>query len=316
MVNNTEEGKKYKNLASSLKSSDYFNALVQIRDDLNLPARTSHAEVEALLLYAIHDTYGENRKADMALMALALLNGFSNRWDRVESNQERDLYSERRENFLKYTNYIAVTYKNYSSYDAAKSDVKTEIRNGKEEEICALKTIRGTIDSNTTRYLANVISILHGKKDINDYLKAAKDNLTHEKGVKESDWKKWNHIPENLLPPLKYYKQVPPVLPQSSKTEPSNPERTDIDIGAENAQREKNQFIKEILKLVLLIIIACGLMWLIFTRTLAEKHGQFEVHTSSCYMRLDFSRSDYEGPSIISGNTVYYGDGIIDTQIK
>lgn len=220
-----EEKNYYADLVTRLKSRNYSDALGTIQDDLNLPAETSYAEMEALLIFMIDKTYAGNPNVDITLMALGLLTGFSNREERPETSQERGAYTERREKFLKTTDYIAIKYDG-STYKDAEQNMRSVCKNGKVQT--ELDTIRSTLDTATSRCLAKVISSLYGKKgSANDYLNAAKaafEKSARDKNIKRINWSE-KRISEKLLPTMKCFKMLAPESPEPpNPPEPPEPE--------------------------------------------------------------------------------------------
>lgn len=185
-------------LATDLKWRDYYSALGKIRDVLGLPINTSHAEMEALLIFAINDIYPESIKADVALMALGLLSGFSCERKASDSKGERKLYQLRCNDFIQFTDYLS--------------------RTGNDNK--PLKTIQSTLNTNTGRFIADVLLELYErqskepKQSISDYLDAAKKSF-EERVHKKINWKSCKHIPNELHPPLKYLNRISSVSPTS-----------------------------------------------------------------------------------------------------
>ena len=217
MTKEGEQNNLYSELVRKLKGSDYSDALGTIQDDLNLPARTSYAEMEALLIFAVRKAYGNRRNADIALMALGLLSGFDNREGNLETQQAKDLYAERREQFLLKTNYISIQSKGkFNTYEDAKQAVRSVDKNGSVKS--ELDTIRSTLDSATSRVLLKVISSLYGKKGTaNNYLEEAKsrcEKIAEEQNIGKINWTACDYIRKELLPSLKFYKRLPSVSPQ------------------------------------------------------------------------------------------------------
>lgn len=103
-------------------------------------------------------------------------------------------------------------------------------------------------------------------------------------------------------PPSGSTSDLPPNMttePVSGST-PEPPVDTGSDIAGSKEPSKKDHPLKLviwIIGLAILFITVVGTILLLFTNTLAENRGQFEVHTSSCYMRLDFSPQDYDKPS-------------------
>lgn len=216
--------KKYFDLATKIKTLDYGGALNDIQSDLGLSAKVSGAELEALLVYMTNKCYRNDPfKADLALMALGLLNGYNNRGYRSEPSQQKALYAERREKFLKETKYIDIKYGDkVHTYEEAQQTPGKKHKSGTVPFL--IETIRSTLDTATTRYLANVLFMLHNKRDcINSCLKAAKYEVqkrVNEKGGEPIKWFNLDYIPEELLPGFSFFKQTSPV----GSSEPVDPE--------------------------------------------------------------------------------------------
>lgn len=197
-------------LTTKIKSSGYGEGLNSIQTELGISAETKHAAMEALLLFEVKRFYSNNpRRMDIALLALGLLSGFNNRYDRMESSQEKNLYSERRDRFLQKTNFISINYKKdygVASYEEATQKVKEVRKDGTKKML--IDTIRGSLDRSTSRHLNEVISSLYNKRDsINDWLKAAKkecEEIAQKKHIR-IEWNQWDHLPEELLPDLNYF---------------------------------------------------------------------------------------------------------------
>lgn len=141
-----EEKSKYTKLVTRLKSGNYSGGLNTIQNDLNLPAKTTYAEMEAMLIFMVNKIYAETQEADVALMALGLLTDFSRREERLEESQGRKAYAERREQFLQTTSYIPI--KCNTTYEDAKRTIIKIHKDGKVQT--KLDTIRGTLNSDTS----------------------------------------------------------------------------------------------------------------------------------------------------------------------
>lgn len=144
-------------------------------------------------------------------MALGLLDGYNNRLDRLEPIEERDLYSERRDKFLKETNYIAIKYGDQAkTYEEAKQTLVKNQKSGKEFPL--IERIRNSLNSSTTNCLVAVLTKLYKEKaTINVYLEKAKKDFkkrVDERELGDIDWSE-DHISPQLLPSLKYYGQSP-----------------------------------------------------------------------------------------------------------
>lgn len=200
----------YSELARKLKGSDYSNAINTIQIDLGL-LKTNGAEMEALLIYIVNRRYRQRgRNADITLMALGLLDGYHNRVDRLEPSEERDLYAERRETFLQKTNYIAINYGDQAkTYKEAEQTLVKNPKTGTEFPL--IERIRNTLNKSTTNCLIDVLATLYEDKGITDeHLQKAKEDFqkrAHEKEIKRINWPELDHIPPELLPPLKHYIQ-------------------------------------------------------------------------------------------------------------
>lgn len=209
MAKAAEQKSQYSKLARKLKGSDYGDAINSLQTDLKL-LEASGAEMEALLIYIVNRRYRQQSyNADIALMALGLLDGYNNRTDRLEPSEERDLYAERREKFLEKTSYIAMKYGNQAkTYKEAK---QTLVKNRKSGEMFPLiERIRNSLNSSTTNCLISVLTMLY-EENGDGHLEKAKEVFQKracEKKIKSIDWSK-DHISLQLLPSLKCYGRPP-----------------------------------------------------------------------------------------------------------
>lgn len=314
----------YTKLATGLKSRNYYGTLAEIRDALSLPTSTKHSEMEALLIFVINDLYNDKIQTDITLMAVGLLNGFSRSQGRAEPKDESKLYSKRREQFLKETNYIEVVSEGrFRSYDEAQNAQKGTSEDGKIKT--ELDTIRGTLGKDDTRYLADAISTLYARKErIGDYLTAAKDAFTEkasQKGVHKINWRNWNRIPQDWLPTLKHLKRIKQTPRESlSPTPEINSRSQDLEGGGEkivtpsSENDYKMKLIIAICRYVFAFVIVVAATILIFTKTLAENRGQFETHTSNCSFRLDFRPDDYDRPPPSLSDDILWDEDIRNSQ--
>lgn len=211
MAKADKQNSPYSELSRKLKGSDYGSAIDTLQTDLGL-LEASGAEMEALLIYIVNKCYRQKSyNVDITLMALGLLDGYNNRLDRLEPIEERDLYSERRDKFLKETNYIAIKYGDQAkTYEEAKQTLVKNQKSGKEFPL--IERIRNSLNSSTTNCLVAVLTKLYKEKaTINVYLEKAKKDFkkrVDERELGDIDWSE-DHISPQLLPSLKYYGQSP-----------------------------------------------------------------------------------------------------------
>lgn len=368
-----EELKNFKKHMRSVRNSDYRAALGLIKMDLGLPPKTSDAEIEALLIYATRDCFGESLDADMVLSAFGLLKGFDNQHNTEEPKDADVLITARRKMFIKKSSYVAdrhgphnkrrkVHYRSYSELEAAG-----------EAAVDAVLSALGSEDGNQINRVAQKIYLR--KRQIASYLEESKKYLDIDEneciiGVKLPEL---IHVNQDTAPLVKgnadggsqrddkrckeksnlqtetdiaefTLESVPeaarviapaPIEPSDSDSgspaeqvqepapePPSEPSTShgkvpapksvsgvaldcvsdpsvDSDSDATEPKAtpsEKSQLLVGIIRLVILLVVIVGAIVLLFTYTLAEKQGQFEVHTSSCYMRLNFAPSSYDRP--------------------
>lgn len=265
----TDEEKN--DLVTRLKSRSYIDALGTILNDLSLSAKTSYAEMEALLIFMIYKTHGSNLAADIVLMALGLLAGFNNREEREEASQERDAYAERRERFLQETNYISIKYRDkfgaykFSAYEKAKQDVRSKRKDGTVQT--ELDTIRSTLDTSTSRYLGKVISLLYKEKDsIGDYLNAAKsacEETAKEKHIYPIRWEKHEHIPDAILPDAKTVKLSKNQAQPDGKNTVQPPQSVRYPAPVEPTDKPLNDCVL-LRRVFVTVLIVCAIMFLLF----------------------------------------------------
>lgn len=231
-----ETSKYLGKLATRLKTKDYRSTLEIVRGDLKLPSSTSISELEALLIYTINNHYGNRVNTDTTLMALSLLTGtFDNRNTRVEPKEEKELYSARRDLFLRETDYIEQYSKEGSkTYEDAKKCIKD---NGKIE----LDTISNTLNSAATKNIKKILSLIYQDKEgAEEKLRLAKEayeQYAREKNITQIDWKNCDHIPNAGLPSLCCLK----LLSQTDQPEEiaNHPEERDgCSAGSEDARAE------------------------------------------------------------------------------
>lgn len=198
-----------KKLATQLKTNSYYDALDIIRKDLELNPSVSYSELEALLIQRINKEYENTIKADTTLMSLSLLTGkFDNRKQKLEQEEEKGKYSERRELLLLETDYICKkTEGRFRTYRDAELAIKITKSDKKTNE---LATIRSTLDSATTNSIASILKSIYKEKErIRDVLDSAKreyESFASKRNVNQIDWKNCDHIPNAGLPSLCYLK--------------------------------------------------------------------------------------------------------------
>lgn len=178
MADNTNEAlESFQDTVKGLrKSNDFGTLLDDIKDKLGLPDDTCRVEIKALLIKAVIDCYGTTLKADMALAALGLLEGFDNRDENTNFPDGGALLTERRIKFLKESTYIPIKSKGkYKSYEDAAKDKATSA-----SEKTPLETIENTLGASDGRYLGEAAQRLFNKSDINRYLEVAKKEYTKE----------------------------------------------------------------------------------------------------------------------------------------
>lgn len=230
------EDSKYDKLATGLKSMSYFETLGAIRDSIGLPVKTTHAEMEALLIFIVKDIFPGSIEADVSLMALGLLKGFYRPNGRDDTRAEKMQYSERLDKFLDYTNYVSVISEGRFNSSAEARKEKRPDRNkqaNKRTERTEFDTIRDTLGSDSTRYIKQAISTLHDRKErLDDYLNEAKtflDEYAKEIRMPKLNWKNFTHMPEQLLPTLQCLNLITPereVIPDNPGDQSGKPETT------------------------------------------------------------------------------------------
>lgn len=178
MADNARAGfKSFKKKVTGLRSSNDFGKLLdEIKEDLGLPDDTSRIGIRALLIKAVIDCYGSTIKTDMVLAALGLLADFDNRDENSDFYSGGALLTERRVKFLKESTYIALKSNGkYKSYEEAAND-KTVNKHGKTP----IETIKSTLGSADGRYLIAIAEKLYNKRNICEYLDAARKEHTKE----------------------------------------------------------------------------------------------------------------------------------------
>lgn len=154
-------------------SNDFDNLLDDIKNELNLPDNTTLIEMSALLIKATKECYGETIKADAALMALGLLEGYNNREETQGGFYKGgDLLTKRREKFLSEGIYPDIkwsySYKNIKAGKALNN-------NG---NVLTLKGARSTLGTDDGTYLDGVAKKIYSGNNANQFLEYIR---THEK---------------------------------------------------------------------------------------------------------------------------------------
>ena len=85
--------------------SDYDAYLITLACGLGLPDSTSPIAMKALLIRATKDTFPDTINADMVLVALGLLQGYSNQYGAETEKTARNRLTERRKRFLQESSY-------------------------------------------------------------------------------------------------------------------------------------------------------------------------------------------------------------------
>lgn len=191
--------KEFKKTIRSIRSSsDYPRSITVVKNKMGLPDSTKEVEIEALLIHATREKFGESLDADMVLMALGLLKGFDNHRNRSENRSGKTLITERRKMFLKMSNYVADRHNHdnerrmryYKSYEELEAAGKDDIR--------AVVSALGSDDGDD---IDKVAQHLYSKKSIIDgYLSEAKKYLIYDKK---------GNIVDVMLQELKNTRQVP-----------------------------------------------------------------------------------------------------------
>ncbi len=168
-------------------SSNYIGSLDNVIKVLKLPDSTLSFEMEALLIYATREQFGENLDADMVLMALGLLKGFANPRNPSEDRSGTELITERRRMFIEESSYVADRHnctnkrrtRHYESCEALKAAGEN-----------AIKAVISALGSEDGANIDKVAQKLHdNRRIINDYLAKSKQYLIYDKNKKIIDTK-------------------------------------------------------------------------------------------------------------------------------
>ncbi len=111
-----------------LRSKIYPERIDAIYQCLGLPNDMSHADVEALLIYAVEKKYSKTIKRDYVLADWGLLCGYSNHRKLSGGDDCSAAVTERRKKFLRESSYISIKREDCNSYeDAEKKKLVSKI---------------------------------------------------------------------------------------------------------------------------------------------------------------------------------------------
>lgn len=193
------EEKEFKKVVCDIRSTgNYYDSLNTVSVKLKLPDSTTEYEIEALLIHATRERFGESLDADMVLMALGLLKGFDNPHNPSEYRGCSELITERRRMFLKVSNYVADRHNHNNKRRVRHYESYEELEAAGEDAIDAVVNALGSEDAVRIKKVAKKI---YAKRfSINDYIKEAKKYLIYdEKG----------NIVDVMLQELKNIRQEP-----------------------------------------------------------------------------------------------------------
>lgn len=180
--------KEFKKTIRSIRSSsDYPRSITAVKKKMGLPDSTKEVEIEALLIHATREQFGESLDADMVLMALGLLKGFDNHRNRSENRSGKTLVTERRKMFLKMSSYVADRHNHNNERRVRYYKSYEELEAAGENAIKAVVSALGSDDGDD---IDEVAKHLYSKKSIIDeYLNEAKKYLIYDKNKKIIDTK-------------------------------------------------------------------------------------------------------------------------------
>lgn len=172
--------KEFKKTIRSIRSSsDYPRSITAVKKKMGLPDSTKEVEIEALLIHATREQFGESLDADMVLMALGLLKGFDNHRNRSENRSGKTLVTERRKMFLKMSSYVADRHNHNNERRVRYYKSYEELEAAGENAIKAVVSALGSDDGDD---IDEVAKHLYSKKSIIDeYLNEAKKYLIYDK---------------------------------------------------------------------------------------------------------------------------------------
>ena len=157
--------------------SDYDAYLITLACGLGLPDSTSPIAMKALIIRATKDTFPDTINADMVLVALGLLQGYSNQYGAETGKVARNRLTERRKRFLQESS--------YKPTDIISNDTG--------------KTILSTLGSTDGRSIDLVVENLYETPSLNAYLQKS----INDYGVFNDD-----QLIDVKLPVLRYPRTV------------------------------------------------------------------------------------------------------------
>lgn len=281
---------------TELKTLDYYGALDKIRKKLEREV-FSDAETEALLIYAVKKARLTNARRDEVLMALSLLKDFDNRLDRSEGTDDKKSYSNRRDTFLKNTNYIETqTEGKYKTYSAVRMAIHSQNEKTGERKT-ELEVICETLDTKTTRSIQRVIEFIYNNANrIDQYLREAKKDLEKNQRkdkTRENPWRQWKHIPTALLPVLEAYKWTPSEGTQEFAKDPTEQGTTGTDTTGKKPNESAHSKQRVDFWLDILRIIATTIILVIFIITVGSVKLEIPTSNGPISIDIDFSVRDY-----------------------
>lgn len=176
----SSEEKEFKDAVCDIRSaSDYSSSICVVKEKLKLPNSVTDYEMEALLIHATREQFGESLDADMVLMALGLLKGFDNHRNPSENRSGIELVTVRRKMFLKMSSYVADRHNSNNKRRAKHYESYEELEAAGKDAIDAVVSALGSDDAARIKKVAK--KIYSRRRSIAEYLKEANKYLIYDK---------------------------------------------------------------------------------------------------------------------------------------
>lgn len=193
----------FKKHMRNIRNSDYRATFMAIRKDLGLKPKTSDYMIEALLIHATRERFGDSLDADMVLSAFGLLKGFDNQHDMEEAKGSDTLITARRKLFIKESSYVADRHGPHNKRRKVHYQSYSELKAAGEDAINAVLSALGSEDGQLIDDVAQ--TIYSHKIHITSYLEESEKYLdTGEgkciRGVKLQDL---IHVNRDIAPSAK-----------------------------------------------------------------------------------------------------------------
>lgn len=222
-------------VCSIRSSSDYPASIDSVKKELDLSNNTTDFEIEALLIHATREQFGESLDADMVLMALGLLDGFDNPRDSLENRSGLELVTERRKMFIKMSSYVADRHSHNNKRRVRHYESYEELEAAGEDAMAAVINALGSEDATRIKKIAK--KIYSKRHSIVEYLRESNKYLIYDKkgyiaDVKLQELKNIRQEPTddgNGNDPIDPKPLEPPIsIPDNPPDNPPKPSKTAV----------------------------------------------------------------------------------------